>query len=38
MHLEAIQYDFKGKKHGPAVHFAWVNVDRRKNYNGTEPD
>ncbi len=37
IHLEATGYDFKGKKPGPAVHFAWVNVNRRKGSNGTEP-
>ena len=37
IHLEATDYDFKGKKPGPAVHFAWLNVDRRKSRNGTEP-
>ena len=36
MHLEATGYDFKGKKPGPAVHFAWLNVDRRKGSNGAE--
>ena len=36
IHLEAIGYDFKGKKPGPAVHFAWLNVNRRKASNGTE--
>ena len=44
IHLETIGYDFKGKKPGSAVHFAWVNVDRRKrkgnrqDSNGMEPE
>ena len=30
MHLEAIGYDFKGKRPGAVIHLAWVNSERRK--------
>ena len=29
MHLEAIGYDFQGKRPAAAVHFAWLNSHRR---------
>ena len=28
--LTAVGYDFRGKRPGPAVHFAWLNSLRRK--------
>ena len=37
-HLQAAGYDFKGKKPSAAIHFAWLNVNKRRGKNGTESD
>lgn len=38
LHLETIGFDFKGKRPKAAMHFAWLNSNRRKeNQNGRDP-